>query len=252
MPKETFNETIDLLQGHRSDRDFTGAPLDEAQLAAIIEAGHRTPSHRNGQQISLVVVRDPETRRKIYEVTAGPQPQILTAPVFILIVADFHKTAQAVRYTGAEQKVHQSLEGWTVGAVDAGITLATLSVAARSFDLGAVAIGAIRHDPQPIIDILGLPPLTFPVVGICIGAIGKQANLKPRLPVHTYRHDEHYDPDVLTDDVIRAFDEEMLAYWRQIGRSDGQTWTQRIHSYSTAVHPETKIVAGTQGFTNIE
>ncbi|WP_324741642.1 nitroreductase family protein [Tsuneonella sp. CC-YZS046] len=247
-----MNETIRLLQGHRSDRDFTGEPIDEAQLAAIVEAGHRTPSHRNGQQITLVVVRDLETRRRIFDVTAGPQPQILTAPVFILVAVDFHKTALAVRYAGAEQKVHESLEGYTVGAVDAGITLATLSVAARSFGLGAVAIGAIRHDPQPIIDILGLPPLTYPIVGICIGAIGKQANLKPRLPIETYRHDERYDPDRLTPDIIRAFDEEMLAYWEAIGRPDGQTWTQRIHSYSTAVHPETKIVAARQGFTNIE
>ena len=247
-----MNETIDLLHGHRSDRDFTGAPIPEDELAAIIEAGHRTPSHRNGQQITLVVVRDPETRRKIYEVTAGPQPQILTAPVFILVAVDFHKTAQAVRYAGAEQKVHESLEGYTVGAVDAGITLATLSIAARSFGLGAVAIGAIRHDPQPIIDILGLPPLTYPIVGICIGAIGKQANLKPRLPIETYRHDERYDAGRLSDDVIRAFDAEMLAYWQAIGRPDGQTWTQRIHSYSTAVHPETKVVAERQGFINVE
>ena len=42
-----MNETIELLHGHRSDRDFTGEPIPEDQLAAIIEAGHRTPSHRN-------------------------------------------------------------------------------------------------------------------------------------------------------------------------------------------------------------
>lgn len=248
------NETIRLLQSHASERDFTGEPIADDVLDAIVKAAQRTPTHRHGQQISLVVVRDARTRQRLYEVTAGPQPQIARAPVFILVAVDFHKTAVAVKAGGGEQHIHESLEGWTVGAVDAGITLATLSAAARSFGLGAVAIGAIRHDPQPVIDLLGLPPLTFPIVGICIGKVNRpaQLRLKPRLPLATYRHDERYRADALTPDILAAYDDELVAYWREVGRPDGVPWTQRVQPYSTSVHPETKIVAERQGFTVAE
>ncbi|THF62722.1 nitroreductase family protein [Pseudothauera rhizosphaerae] len=272
------NETIRLFHSHLSERDFTGEPIPDEVLDAIIESGRRTPTHRHGQQISLVVVRDPDTLRRLWEAIAlgiaqdqrqtserlglngGPPPDAnlrlhpaSKAPVFILIVADFHKTAVAVKAGGREQHVHESLEGWTVGAVDAGITLGTLSAAARSFGLGAVAIGALRHDPQPIIDLLGLPPLTYPIVGISIGAVRRPEKpvLKPRLPLSTYRHDERYDPDALTPEILADFDRELLDYWREIGRP-GTTWTERVQPYSTSVHPETRIVAVRQGFTNVE
>ena len=272
------NETIRIFQSHLSERDFTGEPIADEVLADIIEAGRRTPTHRHGQQISLVVVRDAENRRRLWQAIAdgiakdqqeararlgltdanaapivSRLPPASKAPVFILIAVDFHKTSVAVKAGGREQHVHESLEGWTVGAVDAGITLGTLSAAARSFGLGAVAIGAIRHDPQPIIDLLGLPKLTYPVVGIAIGAVQRpeQPVLKPRLPLSTYRHDERYNSAALTPEILAAFDEELLAYWRAIGKP-GSTWTERVQPYSTAVHPETKTVAARQGFTNIE
>lgn len=246
------NETIRLLQSHRSDRSFTDEPIADEVLDAIIKAAQQSPTHRHGQQITLVVVRDQVTRQKLFEVTAGPQPQIAKAPVFILVAVDFYKTGIAVKNGGREQHIHESLEGWTVGAVDAGITLATLSTAARSFGLGAVAIGAIRHDPQPVIDLLGLPEWTFPVVGICIGHIDRPSEVKPRLPISTYRHDEHYNLNALTPEILAEYDKTLLAHWAEVGRQDGTSWTKRVQPYSTSVHPETKIVAERQGFTNIE
>lgn len=269
------NETIRLFHSHLSERDFTGEPVADAVLDAIIEAGRRTPTHRHGQQISLVVVREPDQLQQLWQAIAlgiakdqqeararlglaaeplVPRlPPAARAPVFILIAVDFHKTSIAVQAGGREQRVHESLEGWTVGTVDAGITLGTLSAAARSFGLGAVAIGALRHDPQPIIDLLGLPKLTYPVVGIALGAVQRPEKpvLKPRLPLSTYRHDERYDPQALTPEILAAFDQELLDYWQEIGKP-GTTWTERVQPYSTAVHPETKIVAARQGFTNAE
>lgn len=246
------NETIRILQSHRSDRDFTDEGISDEVLDNIIRAAQQSPTHRHGQQITLVVVRDQATRQKLFEITAGPQPQIAKAPVFILVTVDFHKTAVAVRNGGTEQRVHESLEGWTVGAVDAGITLATLSTAARSYGLGAVAIGAIRHEPQPVIDLLGLPPMTFPIVGICIGHIARDSAIKPRLPLSTYRHDERYNPQALTQEILDEFDATMLKHWATVGRKGGGNWTQRVQPYSGPVHPETKLVAERQGFINIE
>ena len=82
---------------------------------------------------------------------------------------DFYKTRVGVEVAGEKQLIHESLEGYTVGAVDGGIALGTLMTAARSLGLGVVPIGGFRRDPQAVIDLLELPPLTFPLAGVAIG-----------------------------------------------------------------------------------
>ena len=59
------NETLRLLQTHRSDRSFLDQPVSEADLAQIVEAAYRAPTSNNGQHISLVVVRDAARRAKM-------------------------------------------------------------------------------------------------------------------------------------------------------------------------------------------
>src|SRR5512143_18394 len=130
-------------------------------LNAIVEAAHCAPTSMNMQEISLVVVRDAERRARIAEL-AGGQTWVAQAPVFIAIVIDFHKTDLGVRKAGKTQIMHESMEGFGAAAVDAGIALGTMTTAAESLGLGIVPIGGIRRHPQEMIDLLELPPLTFP------------------------------------------------------------------------------------------
>ena len=165
-----MNPTLDLLHKHHSDRSFTDEAIAEQDLAAIVEAAYRAPTSINGQQVSVVVVRDAAKRARIAEI-AGGQPWIAKAPVFITVLIDFNKTRVGVEAAGAQQIIHESVEGFAVGAVDAGIALGSLMVAARSLGLGIVPIGGFRRDPQAVIDLLELPPLTFPIAGVAIGHV---------------------------------------------------------------------------------
>jgi FMN reductase [NAD(P)H] len=120
--------------------------------------------------------------------------------------------------------------------------------AARSLGLGTVAIGGIRNNPQAMIDLLGLPALTFPVVGCAIGHFASEPPLKPRLPTRTFRHDEtwHGEPDAAT---IAAYDAELLDYWKSLGRSDGLPWSKNTAiRYKRLYYPNTKPIAAKQGF----
>ncbi|NMF43978.1 nitroreductase family protein, partial [Pseudomonas sp. SWRI 103] len=65
--------TIDLLASHRSDRSFQSTPVSDEHLDAILRAGHLAPTSFNAQHISVVVVRDANTRQRIAAV-AGGQP----------------------------------------------------------------------------------------------------------------------------------------------------------------------------------
>lgn len=242
-----MNNILDVLLAHRSYRDYTDQSVSDADIDAIVAAAHRAPSSMNAQHVSLVVVRDAIRRARIAEI-AGGQPWIAKAPVFVCVVVDFAKTNAALELAGAKQVVHESLEGFAVGAVDSGIVLATLMTAARGLRLGTVPIGGIRREPQMMIDLLGLPHLTFPIVGCSIGHFASEPPQKPRLPIGTFRHDEtwHGVPDAAT---ISAYDEELIAYWKSLGRDDGLPWAQNTAGpYSRVYYPQTKPVAAQQGF----
>ena len=244
-----MNETLKLQHNHRSIRSYTTDPVSDEMLQAIIEAGHRAPSSMNAQEISVIVVRDTERKAKIAELTGG-QTWIAHAPVFIAIVADYNKTDMGVRKVGQTQVIHESLEGLIVAGIDAGLVLANMMVAAHSLGLGIVPIGGIRRSPQAMVDLLGLPPLTFPLVGLCLGHIDKDAPLKPRMDVNTFRHDEQYDASHYLE-AIDSYDTTIMEYWKQLGRTDGITWSQNLgNNLKQVYYPQVKPVAAMQGLLN--
>jgi FMN reductase [NAD(P)H] len=242
-----MNETVCLLQGHRSSRNYKSDPLPTEILDAIIESAHRAPTSINSQQISLVVVCSAASRARIAEI-AGGQPWIAQAPVFIAVVADFYKTGLGVEKAGAEQVIQRSLEAIVAAVSDAGITMATLMTAARAFGLGIVPIGGIRRDPEAMIDLLGLPRNTFPVAGVVLGYVAEEAPQKPRMPIESFRHEEKYHPEALKP-AIDAYDQTLQEYWQRIGRADGLTWSANMAQHYGAFSRRIKAIAQKQGFT---
>lgn len=244
-----MNETLKLLHSHRSDRSYTTEQLSEQDLNAIVEAAYRAPTSLNAQHVSMIVIRDPAKRARLAEL-AGGQPWIAKAPVFIMVVVDFNKTRIGLESIGETQLVHESVEGFAAGVLDAGIALGSLMIAARSLGLGVVPIGGIRRSPQEVIDLLELPPLTYPINGVSIGHIDKPAHQKPRLPIASFRHEEHYHPEAIAP-AIAEYDKTLAEYWNSIGRKDGLPWSANTaQAYSQVYYRATGPVAAKQGFLN--
>ena len=243
-----MNETIRIQHQHRSIRSYTNEAVSDDMLNAIIQSAHSAPTSMNAQEISLVVVREDARRAKISEI-AGGQPWIVQAPVFIVIVIDFHKTDLGVRKAGQTQLIHESMEGFGVAAVDAGIALGTMITAAESLGLGIVPIGGIRRNPQAMIDLLELPPLTFPLLGMCLGHIANDVLPKPRMNINAFRHDEHYDASGYAA-AIDAYDSTLMDYWKKINRTDGAPWSSNLAPLKSVYFPQVKPVAAMQGLLN--
>ncbi|MGM3173991.1 NADPH-dependent oxidoreductase [Dickeya lacustris] len=229
-----MNQTIELLKQHRSERSYLDKPIPQEVLSAIIESAHLAPTSVNSQQVSIIVTQDPARRARIAEL-AGGQPWIAKAPVFLTLVLDMHKTATGIAMSGHEQHAHESVESLISGATDVGIALGTLIAAAHAFGLGIVPIGGIRNQPQGIIDLLELPPLTFPVAGLVLGYVDKPANQKPRLPLTTFRHDEVYQGEVLAG-AIERYNQLLMDHWQQTGRHDGEPWGSNTASYYQRIY----------------
>lgn len=244
-----MNDTIKTIKDHRSIRQYKPDPISEEYLDEILKSAQAMPNSINGQQTSVILVRDPKTKAKIAEL-AGGQPWIAAAPVFILFVTDFYKTDLAAKKSQLEQKIHESIESTLVGAVDVGLNMAGALIAAESLGLGVVPIGGIRKSPQEMIDLLNLPEKTFPVAGLTIGYPENNSHKKPRLPMDTYRHDETYQVDGLQES-IDTYDDEMVSYLKGIGREEEGNWSQRTAGFYQYVYfPSVYPVMKKQGFSN--
>lgn len=244
-----MNKTINTIKDHRSIRDFEKKDIDEGILKEIIISAQSMPNSINGQQTSIIVIKDPEKRKKIAEI-AGGQPWIKQAPVFLLFIADFYKTEIAAKKNDMEQVIHESVEGTLVSAVDVGLNMGAAIIAAESLGLGIVPIGGIRNAPEEMIELFDLPDQTFPIAGLSIGYPKSKPKKKPRLPLETFCHMETYKPNKIIE-TIDSYDLLMEKYYKSIDREDSGNWSKRTSSiYKSVYFPKVHPVMKKQGFKN--
>ena len=99
-----------------------------------------------------------------------------------------------------------------------------------------------------MIDLLGLPPNTFPVDGVVLGYVAEESPQKPRMPIESFRHDEKYHPEALRP-AIDAYDRALEEYWQKTGRTDGLSWSANMAQHYGTFSRLIKSVAEKQGFT---
>ena len=163
-----MNEVIKQLQNRRSVREFTGEKIKEEDLQTILATAQRAANSVNGQQTSLIVIRDKEKLEKIAELCGG-QKHITQAGAFVFVLVDFHRGVYAANSVEKRNIGPKSADGVLVGAVDAGIIVNSLQTAAHALGYGTTVIGAIRKATKEFIKMLELPEYVFPIVGTTIG-----------------------------------------------------------------------------------
>ena len=245
-----MNEVIKQLSSRKSIRQFTGESVSDEDLELIIKTAQRCPTSINGQQISLVYTKDKEKIKEIAKLCGG-QEQVATADLFIAIVVDFNRTILAVENAGEKHLIDQSAEGVLVGAVDAGIMLNAIQVAAESLGYGTTAIGAVRKEPESMIKLLNLPPKTFPIVGTTIGISTKEAKeapLKPRIPLDTFAFEDTYDNKKVKEGVLQ-YEKQMKEYREEHNMNYLQSYCeQTAHYYKSIYFNEVAKTYKSQGF----
>nr|WGE04473.1 nitroreductase family protein [Bacillus subtilis] len=163
-----MNEVIKSLTDHRSIRSYTDEPVAQEQLDQIIEAVQSAPSSINGQQVTVITVQDKERKKKISELAGGTSHGSIKL-LFSCCSAQISTVANIALEDlhDFKMEITNGLESVLVGAVDAGIALGTATAAAESLGLGTVPIGAVRGNPQELIELLELPKYVFPLSVPC-------------------------------------------------------------------------------------
>jgi Nitroreductase len=221
-----MNDTIRLLQSHRSIRKFLTTPIEQDKLDAILHSGQLASTSSNMQAYSIIGVTDAELKKQL-AVLCGNQAYIEQCPVFLVWCADLHRLSAASAMHGTEAQT-DTTEHFIIATVDAALAAQNAAVAAESLGLGIVYIGGIRNRIAEVAELLKLPELVYPVFGMCIGYPDQSPISRPRLPLRAVYHRESYHTNNELA-AIAEYDEATREY--MLARSEGRTsrsWSEQM------------------------
>jgi nitroreductase/dihydropteridine reductase len=193
-------EFKDVVKNRRSIRQYQPMPVRDATIHELLEIIGMSVSAMNLQPWKIVVIRDQETKDKIYAATFGMN-QVRTCSHLLILCADVdHPTliarlAQAQETAGvdeeridrgrefatnltngmtAEQRLHWSQE-------QVYIALGNAVNGAYSLGLGACPMTAFN--PAEVAKLLELPETLVPTAMVCVGYSAEPGAPKLRYPV---------------------------------------------------------------------
>ena len=244
-----MNKLHQVINAHRSIRKYKNEPVKDKDMQMLLDAVMHTPTSINGQQFSVIVIKNQDTKDQIADLCGG-QPWISQAPVFLMFVADYSKVATTLENRGVKFENIDSIEASLVGAVDCGIAFGSVMNMAESLGYGIVPIGAVRRKPDQVIDLLKLPKYVYPILGMCIGVPDEDPQLKPRFTPEMTIHQEVYSP--VTQQQIDQYDKIVREYMDlRTGGTDVRSWSDLVTTvYSKVYFPEVLPSMSKQGFTN--
>ena len=191
-----MNPVLESLFKHKSIRKYKNQPLEEEKLQLILKAAQAAPTWCNGQQVSIIIVKDQARKDKMKDLCWG-QKYIGECPVFLVFCADFYRCSLAFEKAGKTkeefEKYVKNIDTVFIGCHDVGIAMQNAVVAAESMGLGTVDIGAIRNKSLEVSKELNLPKYVIPICGLCVGYPDANPGIKPRLPVSSVAFEEKYD-----------------------------------------------------------
>jgi nitroreductase len=207
------NALSDLLNRHRSIRVYKPDPIEDAVVHGVLgDAIAGASSSGNLNSVSIVLSRDPERKRKLFELHFE-QPFVLQAPLVVTFCADWFRTREWLRLRGARDNFN-NLIGYHVAAFDAMIVAQNACLGFEAQGLGICYMGTTLHSMAAIAEFLELPDTCVPVTTIVVGYPDEDPPKRDRLPIGGLIHDEKYR--MPTEEEIEAtFSEREVRGWQR-------------------------------------
>ena len=221
------------LLGRTSVRRYEREAIPAETMDFIYKAVENTPTSYNGQQFSVIDIDDQELKEKLYELTN--QKQLKTCNRLLIFLSDYNKISLLAEKKGLDiPPFTDTMDGVTIGIIDASLAMMSAVVAAQASGLGSNCIGYLRTvDPRKVAELLKLPKGVFVVCGLALGVPREHPDLKPKQPSSLVFHRNHYRQDSgKMIEELEAYDEVVKTYNRT--RSGGTTdndWVAHILEY---------------------
>jgi nitroreductase len=222
-PPEALPDLGKLL-GHRSVRSYTGEPIAEATISALIAAAQSAATSSNLQLWSVISVQEPALRETLAKL-CGDQQQIRDCAWFLTFFADHYRVRKAAHAVGELADGLDYVEFYTMAVIDAALAAERLVCAAEAMGIGICYIGGLRNQPAGVAEALKLPQGLFGVFGLCLGWPSEPltAAIKPRLAQDEIWFQERYDENV----EVGEYDERMRAFYLAEKMRGEITWSMR-------------------------
>lgn len=206
-----INETIRTQLAHRTIREFKDQKIPHEVFELLMEVARRTATSTGMQACSIIRVTDPEFKSRIAEVCK--QEYVARIPELLVFIVDQYRNNQIAREKGCFVETARDMDRFFAAFTDACIMAQNVVIAAESMGLGTVYLGSILNDSEKICELLKLPELTFPVIGLGLGYPNQNPQLKPRMEMGLRVFENAYTVFESYLDEIKEYDEEMRTYY---------------------------------------
>lgn len=222
-----MDNVIDLQLEHRTIRQFTDEKVGQMTMDKLFQVINRTATSMGMQAYSLIRVIDKEKRKALAEVTS--QDYIVEVPELLIFVVDQFRNSQIGLEAGKEPMASKNMDSFFQGFTDGILAAQNLMLAIESLGMGGVYFGSILNDPERVIEILNLPKLTYPILGVGFGYPNQDPQKKPRMDMKLKVFENEYRVFDSYSDLIKDYDEVIQTYY------DLRDSNKRLDSFTNQV-----------------
>lgn len=225
-----MNQQNDVIRNqleHRTIREFAEKEVPVTIFQQLIEVAGRTATSTGMQACSIIHVTDPMIKKEIAAVCK--QEYVARATELLIFIVDQYRNKQIAQEKNYDAATAGDMDRFFSSFTDACLMAQNVVNAAEGFGLGTVYLGSILNDSERICEILKLPKLTFPVLGLGFGYPSQNPQLKPRMDMELRVFENSYTRFDNYLEKIRDYDEKMQTYY------DLRDTNRRVDSFSDQV-----------------
>lgn len=176
---------IKEIEMRRSIRKYSNRPIEDEKINALLESARLAPSGNNTQPWHYIIVKSEEMRQKVVEASHN-QKWMLTAPVFIVCVADVRCRIKEdidvyLDDNSPQDEVKRIIR-------DTSISVGYMLLEANSLGLGVCWVAEFTQ--EEIRPVLGIPSDKYVVGVITVGYPDENPKARPRKKLEDIVHFE--------------------------------------------------------------
>ena len=181
---------IESIQNRRTIRQYKDKEVSQQLLHQLLSTAARAATMGNMQLYSVVITRDKEIKKELAPLHFN-QPMVENAAAVITFCADFHRFTEWCKLRNA-QPGYDNFLSFINAISDTLLLVQNFTTLAEEAGLGTCYLGTTVYQPQPIIRVLNLPKLAFPVATITVGWPDEEPQQTDRLPLSAFVHENTY------------------------------------------------------------
>lgn len=199
-------ELYELMMKRRTVRVFEDREIPEEIIEKLLDVAIQAPSGGNLQPLSIILVRNPEGKKKLADLSGG-QPWVIKAPLTMIFCIDFYRIKKWSELSKTDFKGEEALNHFLIAYADVMVAAQNVVILAESLGLGSVYIGSIQHEIDETRKYFEIPKYVLPIMLLSLGFPKSIPSSIPKLKKEVIFHHEKYHISK-EEEIRKAFDEK--------------------------------------------